>query len=597
MPRKIQSRRHADHALRSLEPRQLRAADLMLDAMWVESGATEPALPDQLLTIKYTISNRGNSSASAFSIAIVQSDTSAPTGLEEIITGFRFTGGLGSQGTYTGSFQVTPWRSSLDFDDNVGHIAVMVDSRNEVVESNESNNSGRGVGIDSVAFRLDGHVVRNPASNSLPSATLISAGNSVINGTIGDELIGARDIDAYAVDCVGGRWYEADIDTNSFGGPDTAVRIYDASFSLVASNDDGGYAPRGVDPYVQWAAPWSGRYYVVVSAKQNANADPRTTANRVDAATGSYAMVVRQLLTPTVTVRVNGGTVTEGATSATTLTVTRQFGNNDRDLFVKWETYGSAGIADFVGLPADGITIPAGQASVTISIAPANDGISEPLEYLIVNLLPDQKYVRDAVSSSAAIYVDDNPATHVPTVIDSTYVVDGAGGTFYRIAFDQDVTGFDPADVTIYNATGGYNLGGWTLNRVDARTYLIDFRTTFSKTPPDGRYMFTLRASAVSNSAGRTNTEHAKPFTQLAGDVTRDGVVNFDDLLVIASNYNTAGKTFSQGNVSYDAQGTVNFDDLLVLASKYNQSLPPLAASATIAAFSSTPIERDDVLG
>jgi autotransporter-associated beta strand protein len=58
----------------------------------------------------------------------------------------------------------------------------------------------------------------------------------------------------------------------------------------------------------------------------------------------------------------------------------------------------------------------------------------------------------------------------------------------------------------------------------------------------------------------------------LAGDVNLDLAVNFDDLLVLASQYNQpAGQYWFNGDFTGD--GAVNFDDLLVLAANYNQTL------------------------
>jgi autotransporter-associated beta strand protein len=57
----------------------------------------------------------------------------------------------------------------------------------------------------------------------------------------------------------------------------------------------------------------------------------------------------------------------------------------------------------------------------------------------------------------------------------------------------------------------------------------------------------------------------------LAGDCNLDNVVNFDDLLILASRYNTpSNAVWTQGDFTYD--GAVNFDDLLLLAASYNQS-------------------------
>jgi hypothetical protein len=73
-------------------------------------------------------------------------------------------------------------------------------------------------------------------------------------------------------------------------------------------------------------------------------------------------------------------------------------------------------------------------------------------------------------------------------------------------------------------------------------------------------------------------------FYVLGADANHDRVVNFDDLLVLAKNYNKVGVTFDEGDFNYD--GLVNFDDLLILAKSYNKVLelpppPPPAALVT----------------
>jgi hypothetical protein len=66
------------------------------------------------------------------------------------------------------------------------------------------------------------------------------------------------------------------------------------------------------------------------------------------------------------------------------------------------------------------------------------------------------------------------------------------------------------------------------------------------------------------------------------GDANRDGTVNFDDLLVLAKNYNGTARAWSQGDFTGD--GVVNFDDLLVLAKNYNRSAQPTGAPSITAA-------------
>jgi hypothetical protein len=65
----------------------------------------------------------------------------------------------------------------------------------------------------------------------------------------------------------------------------------------------------------------------------------------------------------------------------------------------------------------------------------------------------------------------------------------------------------------------------------------------------------------------------------LAGDANLDGVVDFNDLVRLAQNYNTGGgKFWHQGNFNYD--GEVDFNDLVKLAQNYNTALPSGAAIA-----------------
>lgn len=77
------------------------------------------------------------------------------------------------------------------------------------------------------------------------------------------------------------------------------------------------------------------------------------------------------------------------------------------------------------------------------------------------------------------------------------------------------------------------------------------------------------------------------PFAFYRGDANGDTDVDFDDLVVLAQNYNLSGKTYSQGDFNYS--GTVDFDDLVVLAQKYNTKLAPLpAVSNSLATGSNT---------
>lgn len=101
----------------------------------------------------------------------------------------------------------------------------------------------------------------------------------------------------------------------------------------------------------------------------------------------------------------------------------------------------------------------------------------------------------------------------------------------------------------------------------------------FSELLPDGYYTATVPGGTVEDTAGGVLAADAVgSFFVLAADANRDRKVDFADLVVLAQNYNTTGKTFSQGNFDYSPGGAVNFADLVVLAQRYNVSLGSLAA-------------------
>src|SRR5690606_12083277 len=87
----------------------------------------------------------------------------------------------------------------------------------------------------------------------------------------------------------------------------------------------------------------------------------------------------------------------------------------------------------------------------------------------------------------------------------------------------------------------------------------------------DGRFSLTL--SGITSAAGNALVAAPYVFYFRPGDANGDGIVGFDDLLILAQNYRKAGQTFSEGNFNYSADRVVEFEDLLILAHRYNTSL------------------------
>lgn len=161
-------------------------------------------------------------------------------------------------------------------------------------------------------------------------------------------------------------------------------------------------------------------------------------------------------------------------------------------------------------------------------------------------------------------------AVGAPAVYASYF--DYENGHSFRLQFSQDVSAsLNASDITLTNTTLGQNFSATSVTWDSASKTA---RWSRSTPLPDGNYTLMLKPGAVKDPWGNANISNFPfNFKVLAGDANRDGTVNFDDLLIIAQNYGTQGRKFSQGNFNYDAQGKVDFDDLLMLAQRYGNSL------------------------
>jgi hypothetical protein len=161
------------------------------------------------------------------------------------------------------------------------------------------------------------------------------------------------------------------------------------------------------------------------------------------------------------------------------------------------------------------------------------------------------------------------------------------------VPFSEDVSGtLEPADLTITRiGTGSVVVP--TGVTFDAATKIARFALPAGMANAD--YSASISATGVSDAAGnRLGAGASGSFFVLAGDATRDRMVDFSDLLVLASNYNRAsGAVWTDGDFTRD--GRVNFDDLLILASGYNQGLQS-AVVAPAPLSGNAPPDDDDSL-
>jgi hypothetical protein len=154
------------------------------------------------------------------------------------------------------------------------------------------------------------------------------------------------------------------------------------------------------------------------------------------------------------------------------------------------------------------------------------------------------------------------------------------------VRFSEDVgPSIAAQDLALQNLTTGLTIPAAAMH-VDWDPNLLQARWTFPGYPaglPDGNYRATVMASGVSDLAGNSlAAEVSFDFFALAGDANHDRKVDFDDLVILAQNYNTTGKTFATADFNYDTK--VDFEDLVLLAQRYNTTLPaPLSAPAASA--------------
>jgi Ca2+-binding RTX toxin-like protein len=94
--------------------------------------------------------------------------------------------------------------------------------------------------------------------------------------------VGFNDVDMVALTLLAGTSYQIDIDNGTAG--DLYLRVFDAFGNEVRANDDGFRTTDDViyslSPYVEFAANYSGTYYVAISATYLRSYDPFTTAGR-----------------------------------------------------------------------------------------------------------------------------------------------------------------------------------------------------------------------------------------------------------------------------------------------------------------------------
>lgn len=176
--------------------------------------------------------------------------------------------------------------------------------------------------------------------------------------------------------------------------------------------------------------------------------------------------------------------------------------------------------------------------------------------------------------SSGLTYVLQNVGLQAPSLQSASFNIDTLQVSF-QFDLPLNPLSIAPTDLLATNlAIGTTRAANSALLSADGKSITFSFSG-----PPftDGPYRFRIPMGTIESSSGgltRSDTDlTGTNYYILAGDLNRDRVVNFDDLLTLSQNFGQTGKTFSQGNIDYSPDGLVGFDDLLILAQRYGTSV------------------------
>jgi hypothetical protein len=177
-------------------------------------------------------------------------------------------------------------------------------------------------------------------------------------------------------------------------------------------------------------------------------------------------------------------------------------------------------------------------------------------------------------------------------------------GLSVAITFSEDVSAsLASGDFTLVNNTTPVSINASNINvsyntstNVATLTFTGVTGASVPGTLPNGNYTLSFggTANAIEDAAGNDLAAESFGFKWVTGDSNDSGSTNFDDLLVLAANYNTtlSGPDYSKGDFNYS--GNVNFDDLLLLAANYNVVIAGNLGAGTLLAPPPAPATGSD---
>jgi hypothetical protein len=180
-----------------------------------------------------------------------------------------------------------------------------------------------------------------------------------------------------------------------------------------------------------------------------------------------------------------------------------------------------------------------------------------------------------------------------PTISEGAYNFDAPQPNVTFLASENVSTDLNSGFLTLTNLTTGETVpAGNMLPSFEAATHTIRF--VFTGLPnnalPDGNYHAEVPAGLRDLFGNAAATSTPLDFFVLAGDANHDRIVDVSDLGVLATNWQSSDKRFSDGDFNYD--GVVDVSDLGILATNWQVSLPPVSGVALSKARPTTPFAQ-----
>lgn len=191
--------------------------------------------------------------------------------------------------------------------------------------------------------------------------------------------------------------------------------------------------------------------------------------------------------------------------------------------------------------------------------------------------------------SNVAVTID----TVRPTSIIQSFNRDTGPAQVLSASFSESVVDVAGSGLDVVNLGPGVSPAPSTVSG-SGNTRTFNFGGTLDR----GNYTAAFNSTGTDVAGNSILASSTINFRFFAGDADNSGGVDFNDLVLLARNFNQSGKVFSDGD--FDYSGTVDFNDLVILARNFNQSLPvlsplsalPLSSGSAFAARSKT-VGRD----